>query len=417
MPTRYFLSSDATRRAWHVASLWLLTVVVLVWRRPDQFSHPYIWGEESFVLRDYTERGLAAIFGSIHGFPDLIARAISVFSFQLSILHAPWIGLILTTAFTAFVVSSVYLSPTHLRWRYLCATVTLIIPTGPENYAVTLYSFWWAGLLLLLALLWRESHQALRAFFIALGGLSSPIIIPLAPLFVLRALASRERRDGIAAFIALSCALVTSATALVHYSTASPAVLSLSEAAPLIGKFVGGFVASAFASTPARELAAGLVMLTICGALAYGARDRLDQNFALLIAALIAIIAATALRNKPSELLIFQAAPRYFFYPYILIAWSLFWIAATTASKPRRIVATALVGFGIAQGLTHPLFTWRHDPLDWRANIEACAAADNFDLQIHVTGGSANPLAGGHVEWRFRFSGEQCRKLIERSLL
>ena len=107
MPSRYFLSPSATRRAWHLASLWLLTVVVLVWRHPDQFSHPYIWGEESFVLRDYTERGLAAIFGSTHGFPDLIARAISVFSFQLSILHAPWISLILTTAFTAFVISTV----------------------------------------------------------------------------------------------------------------------------------------------------------------------------------------------------------------------------------------------------------------------------------------------------------------------
>ena len=60
---------------------------------------------------------------------------------------APEIALVLTVAFTCAVVVAVALSPTHLRWPYLCAIAVLTIPVDPEVYAVSLLAFWWAGLL------------------------------------------------------------------------------------------------------------------------------------------------------------------------------------------------------------------------------------------------------------------------------
>jgi len=111
-------------------------------------------GVENWFVRDASRRWMLTFpFGLIHGFPNLISRVITVTSFKLSALHAPAIGVALTTAFTCFVVLCIYFAPTHLRARFVCAAIPLLIPAGPETFAVPLMSFWWAGLLLFLALL------------------------------------------------------------------------------------------------------------------------------------------------------------------------------------------------------------------------------------------------------------------------
>src|SRR6185295_20135258 len=100
---------------------------------------------------------------------------------------------------------AVALSPTHLRWPYLCAIAVLTIPVDPEVYGVSLLAFWWAGLLVVLALVWDADRGApwLRAGYLVLGGLSAPVMVPLAPLFVLRALLERRRSEFIAAGLAV----------------------------------------------------------------------------------------------------------------------------------------------------------------------------------------------------------------------
>ncbi len=404
---------------WRVApvvALCGLTVLALFWRRPDQYIQPYIWIEEGNVLRDFAERGISAVFGIINGFPDLVARIILVASFQISILQAPWIGIAATTLFTTFVALSVYLAPTHLRWPFLCAVATLVIPTGPENYAVTLMTFWWAGILILLALIWREDHQGWRRFFIVLGGLSSPIIIPLSALFALRAAWSRCRNDIIAAALAGACALINLATLSGH---ADRRTLSweLTEVAVIIGKFVGGFASSSLAKTTSAEMIFGAVVVVLLSGLVFAVREKLDRHFFTLVAATIAVIVPTALRLGSPEIYglhAFQAGPRYLFYPFVLIAWMIIWIAAVASAK-QRYVALALLMFGIGQGVSDPYFRWRHDHIDWRASIRACAASDVYDVPVHYMGGAANPPGGG-IMWHVRLSGLQCTYMIQHSL-
>lgn len=408
--------STGGARRFAIAALCGLTVLVLVWRRPDQFIQPYVWMEEGNILRDFAERGLSAVFGVINGFPDLVSRIIMVGAFQISIFQAPWIAIAATTLFTMFAVLSVYLAPTRLRWPFLCALVTLIIPTGPENYAIGLMAFWWAGILLLLALVWRDEHQGWRRFFVVLGGLSSPIILPLSALFALQAAWSRRRDDVIVAALAVACALVNLATLSTHADRRTLA-LNPGELAVIVGKFIGGFATSSLAKTTSAEIVSGVVVVALLGALMFAVRTRLDRHFVMLLAATVVVIAPTALRLGSAEIYgvhAFLAGPRYLFYPFILIAWMIIWIAAVSPGWSRH-VALVLLAFGIGQGLADPYFRWRHDHLDWRASIQACAASDAYDVPIHYMGGKANPPGNGIV-WQLRLSGAQCRDLIQRSL-
>lgn len=399
-----------------VLALCALTVAVLVVRRPDQFTDPYIFLEDGLIMRSYAQRGVSAVFGLINGFPNLVARVITVASFKLSALHAPAIGVALTTVFTCFVVLCIYFAPTHLRARFVCAALPLLIPTGPENFAVPLMSFWWAGLLPLLALLWREGHQGWRIVFILLGGLSSAIIIPLSGLFAIRALIERRASEWIAAGIAVACALFSAVVGTLNAVTTS-ADPKASWFLLGIAKFVGWFTSSAFMMphvTPRIFLGWGVAMLILLLALIYASRARLDRYFALLAASLVLVALVTVLRASLESMHAYYAGSRYFFYQFIIIGWLLAWIAAESRGA-LRVAAAGMLAFAILQGFAEPAFRWRHERWDWKAHLVACANAAEYDVPIHYMGGNANPYNYG-VAWHVRLTGEECRALIANSL-
>jgi len=204
------------RVEWRLVALCAATVVILILRRPDQFLHPYIWAEDGEILQGYAHRGLASIIEPIAGYYILTSKLISLTALQISVVWYPEIALALTTAFTCAIVVAIALSPTHLRCPSLCALAALAVPTDPENFAVALYSFWWAGFLLVLALLWdtERGFGWLRFTYIVLGGMSSFLAVPFAALFALRALWERRREEYVATAVVAGVALVQGATIL-----------------------------------------------------------------------------------------------------------------------------------------------------------------------------------------------------------
>jgi hypothetical protein len=397
-------------------ALCALTVAVLAIRRPDQFTHPYIFIEDGQIMQAYAQQGVSAVFGLIHGFPNLISRVITVTSFKLSALHAPAIGVALTTAFTCFVVLCIYFAPTHLRARFVCAAIPLLIPAGPETFAVPLMSFWWAGLLLFLALLWCEGHQGWRIVFILLGGLSSAVVIPLSGLFALRALLERRASEWIAAGAALACALLSAVAGILYAVTAPPEPPRADWILLGIGKFVGWFTSSGFLSDQATGvfLAWGVGTLIVLAALTWASRARLDRYVLLLVAALMLVSLATVLRAPLEGMHPYYAGPRYFFYQFIMIGWLLAWIAAESQGA-LRVAAAGVLAFAIVQGFGERAFRWRHEHWDWKAHMLACAGSGEYDVPIHYMGGKANPYSGD-LTWHVRLTGAECRGLIANSL-
>lgn len=395
------------------ATLLLLTVAVLWWRRPDQFSHPYVWVEEgSYTLKAYAATGLASLMEPVSGYFVLAAKLIALAAFRVSIEWAPEIAAALTVLFTAGVVAAVALAPTVLRGRPWCAVWLLLLPLDSEVYAVSEYAFWWAGVLLVLALLWdaEQGRAGWRAAFLVLGGLSSPIIAALAPLFALRALVERRRPEVAAALLAM---LLAAAQTAAVFLVESDRQTYLQQIGPLamLGKFVGFLYVSGFSPYEHRiGLAAviGGMLLAGFGLAAWFARARLDRLFVLLVLAWLVLCLASVARAPLEAIHPLAGGPRYFFYPFLLLGWIVIWLAA---ENPRRWARWALGAVLMSTVLVaRERMPRRHDYTDWRVELAACAAApDTYPLPIQQDGRKENMVA---VE----FTGAECRALYAMSL-
>jgi hypothetical protein len=389
----------------------VLTIAVLFARRPAQFLHPYIWVEDgTVILKAYAERGLASVLEPVNGYQILATKLISLSAFQLSIEWAPEIALVLTVAYTCAIVAAVAFSPTHLRWPFLCAIAVLTLPIDSEVFAVSELAFWWAGLLLILALVWDtdRGRSWLRALYVVLGGLSSPLAVPIAGLFITRALLERRRDEFVIAAIALAVAAIQAreifGTQHLDYSRLiDPHIIRVA-----LDKFAGYI----FASPRYGNYYSGTILLALTGVAIWRIRNRLTLHFWLLVLVWGAIVAMIVLRNELSILDTLWGGPRYFFHPFTTMMWILIWIAALSPVHV-RILLVALYLIGIAW--VYKRMTRSHDALDWRGHITACTQSPEYALPIHYDGryNGNNPIEMWHV-W---LTGQQCRDLIARSLI
>jgi len=407
-PDSRFFASPLAR----AIALVLLTITVLFLRRPDQFLHPDVWVEDGkFILPDFANEGAWTLTKPLAGYFLTATKLISVVAYSLSILWAPEIEQVLIVAFTCLVVLAVALSPTHLRSPFLCAVAVLLIPTESEVFAVSSYAFWWAGVLLLPALLWdgRRGGGWWRASFILVGGLSSPAILPVTLLLGLRALVERTRSEAIAFGLA---ALVSAIQILGMLSQNVPvAWLKMAPVLPflIVQTYVGNFFYADHGAS------IGYAVLLVLIVWAWTVRSRLDFHFVLLCLAFVLLSAMVATRNSAYPFGFFQSlsyAPRYYFYPFIVLAWIMIFMASVS---PRVVQIGAAAAFAAALVVAETVpvngigLSRRQDPIDWRAHVLACAEADEYAVPIHYIG-RADKV------WEVRLTGAQCRALLERSV-
>ena len=380
------------------------TVIVLFLRRPDQFLHPYIWIEDGYVtLKSFAEHGVGILTEPVNGQYLFASKLLSYIAFRTSVPWTPEIQVVLAALLTCAVVLAVALSPTHLPWPFLCALGTLLVPLGPEVFAVSAYGSWWAGLLLLLVPLWRSKQQGLRWFCLLLGGLSSPIIVPIACIQALRAVCDRDRVEWMTTAI---CALI----AIVQIATLwnSPILASL-QAPTVVGvaadvvRFVGSF----FVGRKGGYFVTGAIALVALASVAVMVRDRLDRYFVLTLAMFVGACMASTARLQISMIHQFLGGPRYFFYPFVLITWVGIWLAAKSS---RRICFAMLVVYLVAIAIAAPGMSWRHNAIDWRAHLAICASSDGLSIPVLWWNGSPSEIHWVH------FLGQQCKAFIDQSL-
>ena len=384
------------------------SIAIVFLRRPDQFVAPALFAEEvQVLLAAYAQNGLASILGTVNGYHILASQLIALAAFKISLAAAPVIMAALAIAFICAVVVAIATAPTLLRWPFVCALAGLLVPSDPEVFAVGLYAFWWAGLLLALALLWDGSRgkEWLRVGFIVLGGLSSPLVIPLSALFVLRAALERNRGNIVAALLAVATAAVQADAVRRTGAAAATVALTWSDLPLAVNKFAGLFV-----SGPRQwfsEEQPGFIVLGFMLAAALYARKHLTWHILLLALACCAACLATMLRLQIYGLDPAHVGPRYFFYPLTFLMWLMVWIASCSHPIVRAMLAAQFV-----LALTYVEFhlSRRHDPIDWRGELDACARAEQYELPAHTDGNILNV-------WRVRFTGAQCRRMMDDAIL
>jgi hypothetical protein len=383
-----------------VLGLCFLTFAVMFWRRPDQFIHPSIWVEDgTAILRGFAERGWSSLFEPVNGYFVLSAKLISLAAFQLSVHNAPQFLLWLTVIFTCWVVLAIRFSPTYLRWPLLCAIAALLVPTDGEVFAVSLLSIWWAGLLLLLSLIWSgKDSSALRYLYLVIGGLSSPIIVPVAACSVVRAIIERRQSQFIFGAAACGIAALQVATGMNQ--------ATFSDSGP-IGHIVKG----------AAMMGIPIMLLLLLGGRQL-CRTDLDISFYLLGAVGILVWLMTLAKTglDVSRVHPMLAGPRYFFYPYIICLWLGLWVTAIINLAVVRVllmlamVASVVMAVRFDTGTPYIGFRRHHTRIDWASAIEACASGEELSqLPIQFDGNPASL-------WYLSLQSRQCRALLAQSI-
>lgn len=312
--------------------------VLIALRRPDQILNPEVWNEDGiFIIPQIIQGGFLAIFEPVNGYLIIPSRLISWLSLQAPLEYYPFVSTWLGAVSQGACVAAVAASPTRLRWPFVCAAFMVFLPVNPEVYVLPQYTFWWTTCLLFLALIWTPGvSQSLRCAFIVIGGLSSPMVIILFPLFVIRLAYTRARDD----VVAMAVVATISGLQLYFILLGDPAQTERFEVVdflPVVSVFFAGW--TTYAEHP-QSLAVGMAIFL---ALTSGVLmvPRKDRFFYFLTGLMLAGAVASSVLRAPIEIMSpVGNGPRYFFLPLVLIGWMVVWLLAS-----RRVPATIAGAF------------------------------------------------------------------------
>jgi hypothetical protein len=403
------LRSSPARVAGKLVLLALAMLLLMLFRRPDQIFAPYVWVEDGLInVPDYLNNGWYSLAHPIAGYYSLPIKFLHALSMSLSFRWFPEISVALCLAFTYAVLCAIAFSPTRLRWPFLCALAVLLIPTDAEVFAVSLYAGWWGSLLALLPLFWvtEPRHPMLRLGCLALGALSSPLILALLPLYAVRFAVLRQRIDA----VALLMASVLGALQAFAMSKGPLASTGLAGFDPslFVSKFFGYYFVTPSGQIPSGlPMFLGLALILFLAISWFNHRRELGLTFLLLASALAACALSSIMRQPLSDIYPMIAGPRYFFFPFVLLSWTLIQLASLEGAAMR--LASCML---LAVGARNMLEGGRrfHGHIDWRSHIQACVASDKpYMIPVHFSGDSA-------AAWMLSINSDQCRTLIRGSL-
>jgi hypothetical protein len=337
------------------------------------------------------------------------AKLIFLTAISLSGSYYPDIAYALTLAFEVATLCLVASSPSHLRYPWLAALLVAAVPTQPEVFAVSEYAFWWGALWSFVAIFWREGERSRigwRAFLAFFGGMSSPMAIPAAVLLAARALVRRQKAD-VFVFVAGTAAAIVQVAVMI--SAPSPIGTGERHFAPmqLVIRFFGHYVISTPNAPTAVLFLVGAVIVAWLVAFALTHQKGRDPWFMMLIASLGAAIVASISR-VPLEMIHPVGAARYFFFPYIFLAWLLLYTFAEAGRRGRAFVVCVLA-LGVSQFAMHGQQVY--ETFRWREELSRCIEMGPRDylLPVQFNGNTA-------IAWHVSLSGNQCQQLLDRSV-
>ncbi|MGI0489610.1 hypothetical protein ACN4EK_29690 [Pantanalinema rosaneae CENA516] len=393
-----------------VQFLFLLGVILLVLfiRRPLQFIHPDVWVEDGTVfIPDSLTYGFAGILRPINGYLIVLPRFINWLSLQISLEWYPQISTFFGVLINIATFFSVILFPTVLIDRVFCALAIFLIPIYPEVYILPSYSFWMCSVILIVLLLWHPEAQSInktifRSLVLILCGLSTPFMVFLSPLFLLRAWIIKNWHEFSLLVIATGVSfahLLTAVTTLKQPTQLSLQDFNLDFFKAIAIKFFGYYLVSPVEDRLAFDLSLLLIIyltsLLIClfvgirfGKIhnpAMQANQLLLLLYFVLIAAIFSSIARLPL-FMPHPLF---AGPRYFFLSFVVISWILLNppIVANSLYQWLKGVGTLLVLVAFINTLS-PLshLIWWQESLDWRSSVAEYRSKGTAMFLVHFDG-------------------------------
>jgi hypothetical protein len=353
-----------------------LVLLILFIRKPDAFLNPQFWAEDGSIF--FTQQvllGIRAHDEPYAGYFNEVPRLVASLAALLPHLYAPALYNGAALLVLAGLVWKLYSPRLGLPCPLAFALAVALVPHVGGEVFVSLANVQWILALLLLAVALQRSPEtpaqaAGDAVLVLLTGLTGPFIFFALPLLAWKAWRHRSRLDLPVLIVAAGAAAVQ-VWALSHSSIeappptpAEPGTWSRILGQRLIGSaFLG--IEIAYALHPGFLIAAGLLLLAgILWTLRRSPEHLERAGLSLLFAAAILAGMCVKFSAAPGLLIPPGAGARYFFIPYVVLAWCLLLTFAASRGAPRALAATALLAM-LAASLTSGFRSPALEDLRW----------------------------------------------------
>lgn len=392
-------------QALKILSCIALGFALMLLRAWPRLLYPEVWIEDgSLNIYGFVNEGITNFYTQVGGYLVLVPKLITFLSLSTSFFYYPWISTLLAWAFSIFVFVVIARAPTHLRGGLLLAIACFLIPSDIECFGLPMYSFWWTAPLLFILVFWKAGESLVfRLFLLTIASLSSPVCLITLPLFWLRAhLFKKSRGELMIAVLATLCTAIQ-VTYIFRYSQAS--LFNPEKTFLVIPKFLGAYAIGNIEPQLNWLFGIGIVAFVLWAMI----QKRSCIQYVLLYL-LLATIGTSIYRVDITILNHIDSGARYFFLPFILLSWLLIQIALDSSVKWIRFTAIGLLTASVINMV--PVMTRTHARVHWTDQIFRCLTVEQsrYDFPI-LHDGSETDL------FYIPFTGDQCRKLLERDYL
>jgi hypothetical protein len=390
-------------------------VLIWIWRRPGQLTHPYVWDEESTILRHYLDGGFIGALRPVEGYLVLPPAVLLAIATKISIVQLPWLSYVFALLVFVGTILMIVLPDSRwgdLRTRAAMAAAAALVPTNPEVFGVLLYSFWWATLWPLIILGWRRSLWALRAPLLAIAALSSPAGGAIFFVYAISYWRSRRIRDAIGAAILFAGFVVQAVLTLTSsekdaISNATPGRV-IEQIARTGGYFETNWLAVGHPDHGFVAFVGLLFLVFLLGAgITLAFRSGHDDVLLMTIGALT-FTGITALRI-PLATDPVTDGPRYYLLPFVTFGWVLLMILRKAPLRGLALAAAILLGVSFLNLATTfsrlPQTTTAH--LSWKHELEKCGRSNAASVPVPIYFDGSSSLL-----WTIELSPADCRRWV-----
>lgn len=386
------------------AACLLLGFCLLLLRAWPRLIYPDVWNEDGDRnVLGYLRHGLLDLFSPDHSYLILVPKLITGLAMSMSPTHYPFVSTVLAWIFILYVYYSVASAPLVLRGGGLLAGLMFLIPANPEVFGLPLYTFWWAAILVMILPFYRpDAPVKIRFLHVVLGFLSSPIGFIVLPLLWLRVFyLGKSRMEVGVALVATGCAVWQALAMYLDNIAPETVPFRWESLCFVVPKFFGGLLTG--------NLSHGYLdlsgMLLLGGGAAGLYLFRKEWPLWALVYLLAATILVALLRSDVEQIDAGLAAPRYFFYPFILTFWLLVQLVYLMAD--RRVaggVILFLMWVSVANAI--PVLYRKHDRLYWSEQLFSCVHFSEYSLPVHRDGLASHAM-------RIAMTRAQCAALLD----
>lgn len=228
---------------------------------------------------------------------------------------------------------------------------------------------------------------------------SSPVCLPTLPMFWLRALIFRKKRSELK--IAIIATLFAGIQFIFMYYARINNELSLIALKKAPIAFFGPYVFGNL-NSKLNKFFAWFILIYLIVCLTRNRASRVLWGMAYLLCASILMSIARVDINSINPV---SAGPRYFFFPFIVLSWTLLQMVVVDNNRYFRSMGIGLLSLSVLNAI--PNLGRKHDYLNWREHLTSCQNFIDYTIPIHFYGDK-------RFVWGMNLPGTLCEKILKK---